>query len=74
MSALFASILSPMPASMIIGRFASRTSSGRMAERDAVAVVGRRALLPQRLRHDAEHGAAVEAEVAVQQRDQLEVA
>ena len=35
---------------------------------DRVALVGRRALLPQRLRHDAEHRAAVEPEVAVEQR------
>ena len=44
------------------------------AERDAVAVVGRQPLLPQRPRHDAEHRAAVEAEEAVGERDQLEVA
>ena len=42
--------------------------------RDAVALVGRGALLPQRLRHDAEHRAAVEPEVAVEQRRELEVA
>ena len=43
-------------------------------ERDAVAIVGRRLPRPQRLRHDAEHRAAVEAEEAVVQRDQLEIA
>src|SRR5206468_4868417 len=41
---------------------------------DAVPRVGRRAPLPQRLRYDAEHGAAVEAEIAVEERHELEVA
>ena len=43
------------------------------AEPDAVPLVGRRALLPQRLGHDAEHGAAVEAEAAVPERRQDEI-
>ena len=43
-------------------------------QRDAVAIVGRRLRRPQRLRHDAEHRAAVEPEEAVVQRDQLEIA
>lgn len=43
-------------------------------EADTIPLVGRRALLPQRLRHDAEHGAAVETEGAVRQRNQLELA
>ena len=38
------------------------------SEPDAVPLVGRRAFLPQRLRHHAEHGSAVEAEAAIPQR------
>src|SRR5262249_37712670 len=38
-----------------------------------VSIVRRRLSLPQRLRHDAEHRAAVEAEEAVAHGDQLEV-
>jgi hypothetical protein len=41
---------------------------------DAVALVGRRQPLPQRPRHDAEHGAAIEPEGAVVQHGQLHVA
>ena len=71
--ALFASILSPQPASM--STVVSPPDEQRPhAERDAVAIVGRQPLLPQRPRHHAEHRAAVEAEEAVGQRDQLEVA
>ena len=44
------------------------------AEPDAVPLVGRARRFPERLRHDAEHRAAIEAEAAVAQRDQLEVA
>ena len=74
MSASFASILSPTPASMSIVLARRADEQRPHAERDAVPLVGRRALLPQRLRHDAEHRAAVEAEVAVGEREQLEVA
>ena len=41
---------------------------------DAVALVSRRFPLPQRLGHDAEHRAAVQAEEAVADRNQLELA
>jgi hypothetical protein len=41
---------------------------------DAILVVRGRPLFPQRFRHDAEHGAAVEPEVAVQQRRQFKAA
>src|SRR5690606_34247685 len=43
-------------------------------EADAVARIGRRTLLPQRLRHDTEHRPAVETELAVGQRHQFESA
>ena len=43
-------------------------------QRDAVRSSGGALRRPQRLRHDAEHRAAVEPEEAVEQRDQLEVA
>ena len=43
-------------------------------QNNSVALVGRRLLLPQGLRHDAEHRASVEAEEAVADRDELEVA
>ena len=42
-------------------------------EQDPVALVGRSLGRPQRLRHDTEHRAAVEAEEAVVHRDQLQV-
>ena len=58
------------PASMIIVR-SPRTSSGRIAS-GCGFVVGRRASLPERLRHDAEHRAAVESEVSVEQWKQLQ--
>ena len=41
---------------------------------DPVALVGRRLLLPERLRHDAEHRAAVEVEEPVRDGDELDVA
>jgi hypothetical protein len=43
-------------------------------EPDAVALVGGRPRLPQDLRHDTEHRAAIEMEEAVTERDQLEIA
>ncbi len=55
-----------MPASISTVCVGVRTSERPHAERDAVAVVGRRPPLPQRLRHDAEHRAAVERERAVE--------
>src|SRR6185436_14422721 len=42
-------------------------------ERDPILLVGRSALLPERLRHDAEHGAAVQAEEAIEERGQFEI-
>ena len=47
---------------------------GPHAQGNAVPVVGRQALLPQRARHRAEHGAAVEREEPIRQRCQLEAA
>jgi hypothetical protein len=44
------------------------------AKTDAVARVGRGTLFPERLGNDAEHGAAVEAERAVAEGNQLEIA
>ena len=67
-------ILSPMPASIRIRRPPASHEQRPHAERDAVARVGGRALLPQRLGHHAEHGAAVEPEGAVGQRQQVEIA
>ena len=43
-------------------------------ERDAIARVGRRSLLPHHFRHGAEHRAAVESDQAIAQRDELEIA
>ena len=47
---------------------------GTHAQRNAVPIVGRQLGFPQRARHHAEHGAAVEREEAVAQRHQLEIA
>ena len=44
------------------------------AQGNPVGVVRRQPLFPQRARHDAEHGAAIEPEKAVGQRQQLEAA
>jgi hypothetical protein len=43
-------------------------------EQDPVLLVGRRSTLPQRLRHDAEHRPAIQAEVPVEKRNEFEVA
>src|SRR5207245_252426 len=55
------------------GVFAGADDDGVEAEQDAVLVVGRDALLPQGLGHDAEHGSAVEQVGAVGADGQLEV-
>ncbi len=44
------------------------------AEQDAVLIVGRRALLPQGLGDDAEHGSAIEVVRAVAQNCELKLA
>jgi hypothetical protein len=43
-------------------------------QEDASTVVRRGLLFPERLGHDAEHGAAVQTNEPVEQRDQLELA
>src|SRR5205807_791987 len=43
-------------------------------ERDPIARIRRGLLLPERLRDDAEHRAAVEAQEPVEERDELEIA
>src|SRR5436190_529714 len=43
------------------------------AERDAVPFIGRRPLLPEWLGNDAEHRPAVQPEVAVQKRRELQI-
>ena len=40
---------------------------------DAILVVRRRPLFPERLRHDAKHGPAVETEETVKERRQFEI-
>ena len=44
------------------------------AEQDAVLLIGRSALLPERLGHHAEHGAAIELVSSIRADGQLEVA
>ena len=72
MSAAFASSLSPAPASISMVLPPPRTSHARIASRMRLRASGGATFSQSGFGHDAEHGAAVEAEVAVDDRRQRE--